>query len=158
MKAPLARPVPRAAAAAFLAAAAAAAAAVAVVAGARGTAIGGDSTTETASVLPAARPPLHQSLLSLLARLRRAAPRPGRGRRQLRQRRAAAVGRRLEALRRSAGLSAEQLAWRAGIGLDYYLRVEAGHPEAVSLLPVDLVYTVASALDTTPAELLQGLE
>lgn len=117
-------------------------------------ATGGGWRTEAAPGLPPLRPPLYQSLL---AWVRRAVPGSGCGRRQLRRRRAAAVGRRLEALRRSAGLSAEQLAWRAGIGLDYYRRVEAGDAEAVGLLSVDLIYTVASALDTTPAELHQGL-
>jgi ribosome-binding protein aMBF1 (putative translation factor) len=148
MRNPLSRPATRVAAGTALLAAAAAAAAT----------IGGQPTAKavsvSASVSAADQPAPHQPLLD---GVRRAAPRSRRGRRQLRRRRAAAVGRRLRTLRQSAGISAEQLALRAGIGLDYYLRIETGDPDTLSLLPVDLIYTMASALDTTPAQLLQGL-
>jgi hypothetical protein len=60
-------------------------------------------------------------------------------------------------MRQSAGLSPEQLAPRAGIGLDLYLRAESGDPLAISLLDWDLVYAVTTALHSNPIELLNDL-
>lgn len=90
-------------------------------------------------------------------RLRRFRPGFVRRRRHLRRQRATAVGDRLRTMRQSAGLSPEQLAWRSGIGLALYLRIESGDPNAIGLLPLDLLYTMATALGSNPTELLNNL-
>ena len=74
------------------------------------------------------------------------------------RRRAAAVGSRLRATRERAAVTQEELASRAGIGLELYRRLESGDPTALRAFSGDdLLWSVADALGTTPEQLLQGL-
>lgn len=90
-------------------------------------------------------------------RLRRLRPGLVRRRRGLRRQRAAAVGDRLRTMRQAAGLSPEQLAGRSGVRLALYLRIESGDPNAIGVLPLDLLYAMATALGSNPTELLNNL-
>lgn len=74
------------------------------------------------------------------------------------RRRAAAFGSRLRATRERAALTQEELAWRTGIGLDFYRRLEAGDPAALSVMTVDLLWPVTDALETSPRQLFEGLD
>lgn len=72
--------------------------------------------------------------------------------------RAAAFGSRLQATRERARLTQEELARRAGIGLDFYRRLETGDPAALNGMTVDLLWLVTDALGTSPRELFEGLD
>lgn len=75
-----------------------------------------------------------------------------------RRRRAALVGSRLRTTRERSTLTQEEIARRAGIGLDFYRRLESGDPTALRAFSGDdLLWSVAEALGTTPGQLLQGL-
>lgn len=74
------------------------------------------------------------------------------------RRRATAFGSRLRAMRERATLTQEELAWRSGVGLDFYRRLEIGDPAALSVMTVDLLWPVADVLGTSPRQLFEGLD
>jgi len=72
---------------------------------------------------------------------------------------ARAFGERVRALRRSAGLSQEALAYRAGITKNQVQLIEAGRGSARESGPISnprmkTLFGLASALDVAPSELL----
>ena len=79
-------------------------------------------------------------------------------RRRIQRERAAAVGSRLRMMRETIELSQEQVARKAGISLDFYIRLESGAPSALNRLAIDIVWAVADALRCSPAELFRGVD
>ena len=61
-------------------------------------------------------------------------------------------------MREAAELTPEDLAWRAGIGLDLYRRLESGDVTALRIVTVDLLWPVTDALGSDPGQLFRGLE
>lgn len=74
------------------------------------------------------------------------------------RRRATSFGSRLQSTRERATLTQDEIAGRAGIGLDFYRRLECGDPAALSVMTVDLLWLIADALGITPRQLFEGLD
>jgi len=65
-------------------------------------------------------------------------------------------GRNLRGLREKAGLTPEDLAQKAEIGLDHLIELEEADGEGIASIGV--VLRLAGALDHRPSELVQGVE
>jgi transcriptional regulator with XRE-family HTH domain len=65
-------------------------------------------------------------------------------------------GRNLRGLREKAGLTPEDLAQKAEIGVDHLIELEEADGEAIASIGV--VLRLAGALDHRPSELVQGVE
>ena len=68
----------------------------------------------------------------------------------------AALGRKISDLRKSAGISQEELADRASIHRTYVSQLERGLKSPT--ITIDVLVKLAKALDTTPSKIMRMLE